>query len=318
MINDQDNIEIIKKTVKESGGKTVLINKERQAYVIIMNNKQFIFTRKFGIHSKPISVGALTKYKDLTAVLLQKNNIRTPKFFSMKRDATKEEIIKGIKKLKMPIIIKPTEGSNSVSVYPEISSIKKAVAAIKEIKKSFFRIIAQEMVFGKEYRVLILDGKAIGVLQMVPPFIMGDGKNNVDILIKKMQAKTEKKTPRDDLLKKILNKQKVNLKTILPKNKKVFIRENSCLAEGGISIDCTDKISKKLEKICAEAVRLMGLKLAGIDLICDSIAKDPEKQAYSIIEINGKPDIYIHHNPSVGKKRNVTKQIINYIVKKVI
>jgi energy-coupling factor transporter ATP-binding protein EcfA2 len=33
------------------------------------------------------------------------------------------------------------------------------------------------------------------------------------------------------------------------------------------------------------------------------------------LEINGKPDLYIHYNPTHGQSRNVIKDIIQFILK---
>jgi len=52
--------------------------------------------------------------------------------------------------------------------------------------------VAQEMVFGKEYRVLVFGEKVIGALEMIHPHIIGDGVSTVSKMIKEKQSDTKK------------------------------------------------------------------------------------------------------------------------------
>jgi cyanophycin synthetase len=156
----------------------------------------------------------------------------------------------------------------------------------------------------------------IGALELVPPSVVGDGESSVNQLIKEKQKMTKSETERNTNLKNLLGDQGESLSSIPEKNKKVFIKNCSCLAEGGMIVDCTEKVNDKIREICVDASMASRLSLAGIDILCDDIEKSPKKQNFTIIEVNGKPDLYIHHNPTNGKPRNVTKEIVEFIVEK--
>jgi D-alanine-D-alanine ligase-like ATP-grasp enzyme len=212
-------------------------------------------------------------------------------------------------------VIKDANGSNSRGVFIAIKDLIEAKEIIfREIGK-FPYLIAQEMVFGREFRVLILENNAIGVLEMIPPRVFGNDKNTIKELLAIKQAEIRKKTPCDDVLKKILKNQGLELDSIPKKNQEVFIKINSCLAEGGETKDATKLINPNIEQICVRAAKAVGKSLAGIDIICDDISKDPEGQKLKILEINGKPDLYIHYHPSHGETRDVIKDIIEFILK---
>lgn len=310
------NQSIIKEVVEEMGGIIEKIIPERKYFCININNEKIFVSRKFEIASDLISGKMLTAYKDLTYVVLKKNNISTPNSVCFYRKTiTSDDAEKKLNSLSYPIVIKDSNGSNSKGVFINIKSIGEAKEIILREINNFKFLIAQEMIFGKEYRVLILGNKAIGVLEMIPPRISGDGKSTIRELIKKKQLKNLEKTNLDLILNNILKDQKVSLNTILKKGKRIFIKGISCLAEGGETMDATGLIHPEIKKICVRAAEATGRNLAGVDLICDDITIHPSKQTVNILEVNGKPDIYIHYNPTHGKTQNVVKKIIHYILK---
>lgn len=309
------NPPIIKKVVQEMGGTVEKIVPERGCFMIKFGGEKILFSRKFQIASDFFSGRMLTAHKDLTYVALKENNLPTPMSSCFYRKSlTEKKIDSGLASMKYPIVIKDANGSNSRGVFIDIKNFNEAKKIILKEIANFPCLIAQEMVFGKEFRVLVLGNKAIGVLEMIPPRIFGDGKNTIKKLIELKQFDLAKKTSLDESLVNILKKQGYVLTDIPQKNTAVFIKNNSCLAEGGETKDATKSINPAIEKICVRAAKATGKNLAGIDIICDNISNDPKDQSMSILEINGKPDLYIHYNPTHGKTQNVIEKIIRFIL----
>lgn len=309
------NQSVIAQVVQEMGGKIEKIIPERGCFYIHIDGEKIFVSRKFKIVTNPLAGKELTEFKDLTYLLLKEKGISTPNTVCFyRKTVTSIDLEKKLSTLSYPIVIKDATGSNSKGVFVNIKTIQEAKEIVLKEIKNFYSLIAQDMVFGKEYRVLILRNNAIGVLEMIPPRIFGNGKNTIKELIIKKQEKTRKKTSFDKTLDIILKKQGVTLESILENNRAVFIKNNSCLDEGGETKDVTDLINKNIENICIQAARAVGNYLAGIDIICDDISKDPQEQNIKILEINGRPDLYIHYNPTHGKTRNVIKNIIEFIL----
>lgn len=309
------NPPIIKKVVEEMGGTIEKIVPERGYFCININGEKIFVTRKFQIASDFFSGSSLTAFKDLTYVALKENDVPTPKSVCLyRRNLVPEELDAKLSSLNYPLVIKDAKGSNSRGVFTNIKDLSSAKETIlREIKK-FSSLIVQEMVFGKEYRVLILKNKAIGVLEMIPPRIFGDGQSTVQELIEKKQADKHDATKIDQALHEILKEQDAVIDTVLKKDQEIFIKKNSCLAEGGETRDMTALINPNIERLCAKAAKVMGKYLVGIDVICEDISKDPLAQSFSVLEINGKPDLYIHYKPTHGETRNVIRNIIEFIL----
>lgn len=309
------NKTIIKNVVKNMGGTVERIIPERNCFYIRMNEEKIFINQKFVISNSFFSRRQLTNFKDLTYILFKENSIPTPNTISFYRKSFQEiKLEENLRNLSFPIVIKDAKGSNSKGVFTNIETLEEAKKIILREIKRFSCLVVQEMVFGKEYRVLMLEDKAIGVLEMIPPRVLGDGKNTIKKLIEKKQEKTKDKTSFDKSLEKILCEQGENLESIPKKGKEVFFKRNSCIAEGGETKNVTTAINKELESLCAKATNIVDKKLVGLDIICEDIRKKPTEQNFNVIEANRRPDIYIHYNPTFGTTQNVVKDIINFIL----
>jgi cyanophycin synthetase len=65
--------------------------------------------------------------------------------------------------------------------------------------------------------------------------------------------------------------------------------------------------------VAALAARIVGLDIAGIDLVCEDISRPLEEQRGAIIEVNSSPGLLAHIKPASGTPRNVGKAIIDHL-----
>jgi D-alanine-D-alanine ligase-like ATP-grasp enzyme len=308
------NLQVIKKAVVDMGGTVEELVPERGCFYAIVLGKRILIERKMSITRQSFVSGELTRCKDITHRLLQAHGLPTPKtesFYNKSYDRNKAE--KALASLGYPIILKDAQGSESRGIFPFIGNASEAIDILERELPHFRSMIAQEMVFGKEYRVLVLGEKVIGALEMIPPYVKGDGVSTVREIIGKKQDTTRRRTEFDEGLDRILEEQGVSLEGIMPAESIAYIRRSSCLAEGGETRDVTDRVHGKVGEICVEASKVVGKELVGIDIMCEDISIDPGLQSFNIIEINGKPDLYIHYDPTHGETRNVVEDIVRFM-----
>ncbi|NTW26762.1 MAG: hypothetical protein HGA36_00310 [Candidatus Moranbacteria bacterium] len=307
---------IIKNAILDMGGTIEEFVPERGCFYINVLGKRILLERKISITRQSYVSGQLTRCKDITHKLLAAHGLPSPEtecFY--KKSYIKDRAEKQLSSLKYPIILKDAQGSNSNGIFPLIGNVRDALQVLEEELSHYRSMIAQEMVFGKEYRLLVLDEKVIGALEMIPPYAVGDGVSTIRKIIEEKQDNTERRTEFDEKLIQILKEQNVTLESIMPKNEIAYIKKSSCLAEGGETSDVTEIVHCEIEKIAVSASKVVGKHLVGIDVMCDDISKDPAQQSFHIIEINGKPDLYIHYKPTHGKTRNVVEDIVKFMVK---
>lgn len=300
------------------GGSFENVIDERNYFILHLNGKSFPVSRTFFIRNTRFTPRAITSYKDITHVLFESSQLPFPKTLAFYNNQDLEGLVSELSSLKYPLIIKPASGTKSRGVIPFIETPEVALMHIKKALQESFCVIIQEMVRGKEYRVLMLDGKVLGALEMIPPYVIGDGIMTVAELTLHHNHNEARKILADPVLASTLATQGESLKSIPAKDKQVFLRLHSSLAEGGVTQDVTDKIHPTIAEVCAKAAHITGCDLAGIDIICDDITKPFKGQEFVFLEVNSKPDIYIHHSPNFGSPRNVTRAIIEYLFDKAL
>ena len=310
------NTKLIKRIARQMGATVKVTLKERNLFELAYKGKKITVERSFFINRSPYVGVQTTKFKDATYKILIDAKISTPKavfFYDCK--PSNAQIEKKLKKLKYPIIIKQLEGSNSKDLYPNVQTVPAAVKKVKTELAKNCRLMAQQMVFGNEYRLLVLDDKVIGALQMCPPAVYGDGVSTIEQLIREANKYLKKPVAIDEDLKNVLKEQKYSIKSVPAKGERVRVKFYSSLASGGETVDATADVHKGFHKIGFEIAKACGKYLCGIDIICEDISKNPKNQKYFILEVNGRPDLTIHYSPDHGKTTDVVGEIIQFIAK---
>lgn len=180
-------------------------------------------------------------------------------------------------------------------------------------------VLIQQMVFGREYRFLVLHNKVLAVAYRRPPFVIGDGTSTIRELIEQKNTDQRRGEGHQAALTKIAIDEVENsnpqgfLEIVPPKSSEVEVLKTSNLSRGGESVDVTDEVSTSLKNIAIRAAHACSLGIAGVDIVTNDISGDG-KDSY-VLEVNISPGIRMHQFPSVGKSRNVAKTLFNAIRK---
>ena len=272
-----------------------------------------------GNDTKAIAVN-IAQDKLLTKELLSMHCIRVA-------DGMKVESMVGAiicaKDIGYPVVLKPQFGNQGKGVIPNIKNEEELLNAYELLVKDYKDLIIEEYISGRDYRVCSIYGDIVAVSERVPPYIIGDGICSIEKLIHNINKDSRRgeghekeltKIKIDDVLITYLKQKKYSLESILSKKEKLNLKANANLSTGGFSVDCTEKICEENIEICKRAASVIGLDICGIDLICEDISK-PLNQGGAIIEVNAAPGIRMHHNPYIGKKRNVAGHIVDKLFK---
>jgi cyanophycin synthetase len=109
----------------------------------------------------------------------------------------------------------------------------------------------------------------------------------------------------------VLAKQGYGFDSIVPAEGVVVdLRGNANLSTGGTAEDVTDLLPEETREICIRAARTIGLDVAGIDIVCQDIARPLREQNGGIIEVNAAPGIRMHQYPSRGTPRDAGAAIV--------
>lgn len=271
----------------------------------------------YDIHSSLLSypLGWVVNDKFYTKQWLKKYNIPVAEgqFFPIDDVGN---ILNYATKLGFPVVLKPTIGSHGDNVYTDIRNRKELKEKMEVFKQKGFHngfCLIEKPFQGEEYRVFVTKNSFIAAVHRVPANVIGDGSNNILMLIQKENKR--RMNPRanclceiklDDITFDYMDKHNLILDDVPKKGKQVFLRSNSNVSTGGNCYDITDLIHPSVKHLAQKILSVFpNLPHIGFDLICRDITKDLEKQKYIICELNSAPGLSLHMMPEKGKARNV-------------
>ena len=116
--------------------------------------------------------------KIISKEIFLKNKIKTPKFFTFKKNEFSDKKIKKNiinKKIKFPIVIKPINEGSSLGV--EVCKNKENLSkTTKKLFKNYDQLIFEEYIGGQEIQVAVINSKSLGAIELVPKRFFYDYK----------------------------------------------------------------------------------------------------------------------------------------------
>lgn len=169
-------------------------------------------------------------------------------------------------------------------------------------------LLIEQQQEGDNYRLLYLDGELIDAFVRRSPAIVGDGRSTIASLVDQANETREKSGVIEaqslltvDLdMKRTLNKQGLSLRstpakgTVVPL--KTVINEN----RGVENVTARHLLHPSIIADGARAVRALGARFAGIDLITRDPAVPLHESGGVVIEVNGTPNLYYHYHKADG------------------
>ncbi|RYZ09268.1 MAG: cyanophycin synthetase, partial [Comamonadaceae bacterium] len=105
-----------------------------------------------------------------------------------------------------------------------------------------------------------------------------------------------------------LRRQGLSLDAVPAAARVVTIQRN-----GNLGVDCTDLVHPEVAYAAVLAARVVGLDIAGIDLVAQDIARPLAAQGGAIVEVNAGPGLLMHLKPAVGAPRPVGQAICEHL-----
>ncbi|WP_438005430.1 cyanophycin synthetase [Sorangium sp. So ce321] len=255
--------------------------------------------------------------KQLTKELLERAGLPAPKGVVVR---TAGEAARALGELRAPVVVKPLDGNQGKGVSLNLRTEEQVREAFEIARQHRTRVLVEEMVSGRNYRVLVVNGRVVAASERLPAHVIGDGKRTVAELIELENRNPLRASGHNGVLTKIvvddvvragLAKQGRSLDEVPAPGERFFLRESVNLSTGGIARDVTDEIHPDTARMCERAARAIDLDICGIDLVAEDIAKPLGRGA--IIELNAAPGIRMHEHPSEGKPRDVGGAIVEML-----
>ncbi|MEG3756071.1 cyanophycin synthetase [Psychromonas arctica] len=215
-----------------------------------------------------------------------------------------------------PLVIKPNVSGFSRGSHFPIRDYKALWKAIFLAKLWWPFTVVEQFLEGKNYRVVVANGKIVSVLQRYAPSVKGDGTSTIRELMNKENAIREKMKlyPVISPLKEtaqsraFLAKQGLNFDSILEADQRATLFYRISLAPGGV----VEVINKQLlpeanETLFKNVLTLFDANILGIDVILEKgIEFDYRDQQCIFLEVNSRPYLKMHAYPRYGEAEDLS------------
>ncbi|GAB3376450.1 cyanophycin synthetase [Massilia agri] len=254
--------------------------------------------------------------KQLTKALLKEAGVPVPEGSVVTKV---EEAQRAAARLKAPCTVKPLDGNQGKGVTVDCRTPEDVARAFAFAREYGRKIIVERFVEGRDYRVLVANGKVAAASCRRPAHVVGDGVSTVRALVERENENPARGAGHANILTRIalddhaadmLRKQGFDFDSIPPVGVMAELRGNANLSTGGTAEDVTDLLPESTRLLCVRAAAKIGLDVAGIDIVCRDIALPLDAQRGAVIEVNAAPGIRMHQYPSSGEARDAGDAIV--------
>lgn len=260
--------------------------------------------------------------KELTIKLLGDVGVPVPRHYRVRSE---EQAADAAERLGFPLVVKPLDVSHGRGVSLNLKSVEEVVAAFRIANEYTSSVLVETYLHGKDYRVLVINYEVVAVAERVPAHVVGDGRHTIAELIELVNRDPRRGFGHEKVLTKIklthqsellLERAGYTLDTVLKPDERFFLAATANLSTGGTAIDRTNEINYEAREIARRAALVVGLDVAGIDIITPDIAQPLREVGGGIVEVNAGPGFRMHLQPSEGTPRNVAKHVIDMLFPK--
>ncbi|MGV3614490.1 MAG: cyanophycin synthetase [Fimbriimonas sp.] len=257
--------------------------------------------------------------KALTSKLLADSGIPVPKGWVVR---TAEEAVAAAKRIGFPVVTKPLDGNHGRGVSLDLSTPEEVAWGFEQAVAHSRKVIVEAFFHGHDYRVLVVNGQVVAASHRVPAHVVGDGRHTIAELVERVNQDPRRGIGHEKVMtritigaqaEKLMKCAGYRLDTVLPEGETFLLAPTANMSTGGTAIDVTDQMHPDNREICRRAALIIGLDVAGIDLITPDISKPLSEVGGGICEVNAGPGFRMHLQPSEGTPRNVAKPVIDML-----
>jgi len=225
---------------------------------------------------------AIAQDKELTKNLLTAAGVSVP-IGEVVNNA--DDAWRAAQKIGGPIVLKPKDGNQGKGVVANIQT-EAEVRAGFEVTQAFGRhTIVERYLPGADYRLLVVGNRLCAAARREPAQVVGDGTHTVEQLVE-MENKNPlrgdghatalTKIRFDDIALAHLASSGLSPQYVPKTGERVLLRNNANLSTGGTATDVTDDVHPDVAASAVAAAQMIGLDIAGVDILCEAIYKPLE------------------------------------------
>ena len=255
----------------------------------------------------------ISRDKDLTKLLLSSCGVPVPEGREVN---SADDAWEAAEDIGLPVCLKPVDGNHGRGVFIDVKTREEITKAYAIAVDEGSGVLVERSIPGTEHRLLVVGGKLVAANRGDMILVKGDGTSTIRELIA-TQVNTDPRRGSTELhplsiiridsaARMELERQGLTADDIPAADRDVLIQRNANHA-----FDCTDEVHPETAALASLAARVVGLDIAGIDLVCEDISQPLAAQRGAFVEVNAGPSLLMHLRPGVGKPRPVGQAIVD-------
>src|SRR5690606_19309002 len=219
----------------------------------------------------------------------------------------------------LPVAVKPCDGNHGRGVFVNVVSREEVEKAFSVAEEEGSGVIVERFIPGNEHRLLVVGGRMVAAARGDAASVTGDGRSTVLELIElQLNADPRRGSGEDCPLNPVridsaarleLARQGLAPDSVPEAGRTVLIQRN-----GNVAIDVTDEVHPEVAHTVALAARVVGLDIAGIDLVAEDISRPLAEQRGAIVEVNAGPGLLMHLKDRKSTRLNSSHVKTSYAV----
>jgi cyanophycin synthetase len=259
----------------------------------------------------------ISRDKDLAKSLLQSCGVPIPEGRLVN---SLDDAWEAAEDIGLPVVVKPRDGNHGRGVSTNLTTRSDVEAAYRLALAETGEVIVERFILGNEHRLLVVGGKLVAAARGEEAEVIGDGVSDITKLIDDQlnsdprRGTTENcplnliRLDDDPAVRLELQRQGFDANTIAPDGHKILIQRN-----GNVALDVTDLVHPDVAAVASLAARIIGLDIAGVDLVCKDISLPLSEQRGAIVEVNAGPGLLMHLKHANGGPRPVGRAIVEHL-----
>ncbi len=262
---------------------------------------------------------AIAKDKELTRRLLAAVGVPVPEGRDV---ASAEDAWQFTQELGAPVVIKPRDGNHGRGVTANLTSRESIIHAFAAAREEGSSILCERYINGADHRLLVVGGRLVAAARREPAQVTGDGQSSIRELVAATNRDPRRSAGHATMLSLIeldatalavLAEQGLTPDSAPAAGQRILLRHTANLSTGGTATDVTDQVHPAVAARALDAAQMVGLDLAGIDILAADISQPLEAQGGAIVEVNAGPGLRMHLEPSTGQPRPVGAAIVELL-----
>ncbi len=255
--------------------------------------------------------------KDLTKSLLVACGVPVPEGQVVD---TPEAAWEAAQDIGLPVVVKPTDGNHGRGISIELTTQAEVEAAFPFAQRHGSEVMVEKFIAGNEHRLLVVAGKVVAASRGESAWVVGNGVNTVyDLVEDQINADPRRGSGEDFPLAEVgivnspsirqdLARQGLEPDSIPENGRRVLIQRN-----GNVAFECSEFVHPEVAAVVGLAARIVGLDIAGIDVVAQDISRPLAEQGGAVVEVNAGPGLLMHLKPASGTPQPVGEAIVAHL-----